>query len=168
VPRVRRRATVQASPEEVWRLLADPYHLPRWWPRCSRVEGVQEGGQSGRARWTMVLETARGSVVRADYRRRSAAQPSRLLWDQELEGTPFERILRESVLEIRLEPQGRNTEVTLTADQRLRGLSRLGSPMMRRGTSRMLDDALAGVERALGSTDDPDAPGRAVEDPPGR
>jgi thymidylate kinase len=98
----------------------------------------------------MVLETARGSVVRADYRRRNAAEPSRMVWEQEVEGTPFERILREYVLELELGAAGDRTELTLTAQQRLRGLSRLGSPMVRRGTGRMLADALAGVERALG------------------
>jgi uncharacterized protein YndB with AHSA1/START domain len=139
-----------APPEEVWRLLADPYHLPRWWPRCTRVEGVREAKSGGRARWTMVLETARGSVVRADYKRLSAAEPSRLIWEQEIADTPFDRILRESQLEIGLEPTAGHTELTLTSSQRLRGLSRLGSLMVRRGTARMLDEALAGVEAALG------------------
>jgi hypothetical protein len=34
--------------------------------------------------------------------------------------------------------------------QTLRGLSRLGSPMMRGAVKRMLDDALAGLAQALG------------------
>jgi len=33
--------------------------------------------------------------------------------------------------------------------QTLRGLSRLGSPMMRRGQGSLLDEALDGIERAL-------------------
>ena len=47
--------------------------------------------------------------------------------------------------------EGRNgsTEVTLASSERLRGLSRLGSPMMRRATRQRLDEALDGIERAL-------------------
>jgi uncharacterized protein YndB with AHSA1/START domain len=149
MPRVSRRASVGAPRDEVWRLLADPYHLPRWWPRCERVEGVHEAKAGGRARWTMVLATERRKIVRADYRRLSASEPTRLVWEQELEGTPFERILARSVLEIELDDDGPRTAVTLSADQDLRGMSRLGSPMVRRGTGRMLAEALAGIERAL-------------------
>jgi hypothetical protein len=39
--------------------------------------------------------------------------------------------------------------VTLAAAQTLRGLSRLGSPMMRHGQGALLDEALDGIERAL-------------------
>jgi hypothetical protein len=39
--------------------------------------------------------------------------------------------------------------VTLTSRQALRGLSRLGSPMMSRGQGAILEEALEGLERAL-------------------
>ncbi len=39
--------------------------------------------------------------------------------------------------------------MTLAGSERLRGLSRLGSPMMRRAIRRRLDEALDGIERAL-------------------
>jgi hypothetical protein len=39
--------------------------------------------------------------------------------------------------------------VRLTSRQDLRGMSRLGSPMMRRATANTLDEALNGIERAL-------------------
>lgn len=149
MPRVSRSRVVSASPETVWELVVDPYHLPRWWPRCTRVEDVRAGGTSGRASWTTVLGTERGSVVRADYRRLSTAQPTSMVWEQEVEGTPFERILSESKLEFALAEADRGTKVTITARQRVRGLSRLGSPMVRQGTARMLDEALDGVERAV-------------------
>jgi hypothetical protein len=87
--------------------------------------------------------------VRADYRCTAAAVRQRYVWEQEIHGTPFEKILRSSELEIRLEPQGPETLITLVSSERLRGLSRLGSPMMRRATRRRLDEALAGIERAL-------------------
>jgi uncharacterized protein YndB with AHSA1/START domain len=147
--RVSRRIRVEAPRQEVWRLLSDPYHLPRWWPRCERVEGVREPRAGGRARWTMVLKTDRRNIVRADYRQLSSSEPTRMVWEQELEGTPFERILTRAVVEIELVAEGSSTVVVLSADQRLRGLSRLGSPMVRRGTARMLDEALSGVERAF-------------------
>jgi hypothetical protein len=95
------------------------------------------------------MQTGKGKVVRADYRCLSASKPREMVWEQELEGTPFERILSESRLEVGLKESGGSTRLTLTARQRLRGLSRLGSPMMRRGTARTLDEALEGVERAL-------------------
>jgi uncharacterized protein YndB with AHSA1/START domain len=149
VPRVSRSRTIGASPREVWALVSDPYGLPRWWPRTIRVENVdrKEGGR--RSRWTKVLETASGRPVRADYTCLSAAEGKRYVWQQDVAGTPFERHLRSSELEIELEPESDGTKVTLTSNQTLRGLSRLGSPMMRGASRKMLDDALGGIERAL-------------------
>ena len=39
--------------------------------------------------------------------------------------------------------------MTLASRESLRGLSRLGGPMVRRALRRRLDDALAGIELAL-------------------
>jgi hypothetical protein len=102
-----------------------------------------------RSRWTAVLGTQRGRGVRADYRCTAATGGERYVWQQEIEGTPFEKILRSAELEIRLERQDEGTVVTLVSSERLRGLSRLGSPMMRRATGQRLDEALAGIEQAL-------------------
>jgi len=38
--RVTRKRTIAAPVAEVWRLVSDPYNLPRWWPRVGRVENV--------------------------------------------------------------------------------------------------------------------------------
>ncbi len=150
MPRVTRRRTIAAPPQEVWQLISDPYSLPRWWPRTSRVENV-EGVKGGcRGEWTKVLETAEGRGVRADYRCVSSAEGERYIWEQQLDGTPFERHLRSSKVEIGLREEGSGTAVSLTSDQTLRGMSRLGSPMMRRGQGAILDDALDGIEQALG------------------
>ena len=131
--------------------MSDPHALPRWWPRTTRVESVEETKGGRRSRWTKVLETSRGRGVRADYRCTSSAENERYVWEQELEGTPFEKHLRESATEITLEPaSGNGTEVAITLRQTLRGLSRLGSPMMRGAAKRMLDDALDGLAHALG------------------
>jgi uncharacterized protein YndB with AHSA1/START domain len=141
---------IAAPRERVWELVSDPHHLPRWWPRTVRVEDVRQMGSGKRSRWTTVLGTERGKGVRADFRCTSAAPAERYLWEQELEGTPFERILRYSRLEIQLDDGGeRGTRVRLASSERLRGLSRLGSPMMRMATRRRLDEALDGLERAL-------------------
>lgn len=147
--RVTRKRTFEAPAGEVWKLVSDPYNLPRWWPKTARVENV-EGGGGRRTRWTKVLETAEGRGVRADYRCVSSAEGERYVWEQELEGTPFERHLKASRLEIGLRSRDGGTEVTLAAAQTLKGMSRLGSPLMRRGQGAVLDEALDGIERALG------------------
>jgi uncharacterized protein YndB with AHSA1/START domain len=143
---------IAASRERVWELVSDPHHLPRWWPRTVRVEDVRQVTGGRRSRWTTVLETERGTGVRADYRCTSAAAEERYVWEQDIEGTPFEKILRSAALEIHLEGRNASTVVTLAGSERLRGLSRLGSPMMRRAMRRRLDQALEGLERALGGT----------------
>jgi uncharacterized protein YndB with AHSA1/START domain len=134
-------------PGDVWPVVSDPYHLPRWWPRTKRVENVTSGAPTGR-RWTQVLETRDGRGVRADYRCVSAASEERYVFEQMLEGTPFSGILRSARTEIRLQPQNGGTEVSLASEQKLRGLSRLGGFMMRRATGRTLSEALLGLDRA--------------------
>jgi uncharacterized protein YndB with AHSA1/START domain len=147
VPRVTRSRLIAADPQRVWDLICDPHSLPRWWPRTVRVEDVHEA--EGRPRWTAVLGTERGRGVRADYRCTEAVPGERYAWKQEIAGTPFERVLRSAALEVRLGAEGDGTRVTLTTDESLRGLSRLGSVMLRGAARRRLDEALNGVELAL-------------------
>jgi uncharacterized protein YndB with AHSA1/START domain len=149
VPRVTRRRTISAPVSEVWSLVSDPYSLPRWWPRTSRVENVEQRGSGRRSQWTKVLETSEGRGVRADFRCVSSAENERYVWEQELEGTPFARHLRSSRIEISLRASGDGTQVDLSSVQTLKGMSRLGSPMMRRGQGETLDEALNGIEGAL-------------------
>ena len=150
-----RKRRIPAPVGQVWSIVSDPYHLPRWWPRTQRVENVSGGGQSRGAKWTQVFETKDGRGVRADYRCVSAARDERYVYEQLLEGTPFAKILRAATTEVRLSAMDGDTEVTLALNQRLRGLSRLGSPMMRRATGRILNEALSGLETALRA---PEAP----------
>lgn len=138
---------------EVWELVSDPYSLPRWWPRTSRVESVDRKPGGKRSQWTKVLETAEGRGVRADYRCLSSAEGERYVWEQQLAGGPFERHLRRSTIEIGLREKGGETEVSLASEQKLRGMSRLGSPMMRGGQRKILDQALDGIERSLGGVE---------------
>jgi uncharacterized protein YndB with AHSA1/START domain len=149
MPRVTRRRTIAAPVDDIWELVSDPYSLPRWWPRTSRVESVDRKPEGKRSQWTKVLETAEGRGVRADYRCVSSAAGKRYVWEQQLAGSPFERHLRSSSIEIGLRPADGGTEVSLTSEQKLRGTSRLGSPMMRGGQGKILDAALDGLERAL-------------------
>jgi uncharacterized protein YndB with AHSA1/START domain len=135
---------------EVWQLISDPYNLPRWWPRTTRVESVDRKPEGKRSQWTKVLETAEGRGVRADFRCLSSAEGERYVWEQQLSGTPFEKHLRSSIVEIGLRAGNEGTAVSLSSEQRLRGMSRLGSPMMRGGQGKILDQALDGIEGALG------------------
>jgi len=147
MPRVTRKRLIQCVPSEVWELVSDPYSLPRWWPRTQRVEGVE--GEGAGAQWTLVLGTAEGRGVRADFRCTAAVEGERVAWEQQIPGTPFERHLKAYSVEVGLEAEGDGTTVTLAVAQTLRGLSRLGGPMMRRGQGAVLDEALDGLERAL-------------------
>ena len=145
--RVVRRRRIAAPAGALWGVITDPYHLPRWWPKTQRVENVSEGADTGRS-WTQVLETKDGRGVRADYRCVDAREAERYVFEQTVEGTPFERFLRRARTEIELAPRDGATDVTMALDRRLRGLSRLGAPMMRRAIGRTLDEALAGLETA--------------------
>jgi uncharacterized protein YndB with AHSA1/START domain len=145
VPRVTRERTITAPADDVWEVVSDPFALPRWWPQTVRVEDASS------AAWTTVLVTPRGRSVRADYTRAEAQPPRRLVWRQELEESPFERLMHSSVTEIELSgADGGGTRVAITADERLRGRNRLGGFMFRRATRRRLDEALDGLERAVG------------------
>jgi uncharacterized protein YndB with AHSA1/START domain len=147
VPRVTRRRTIAAPRTEVWALVSDPYNLARWWPRTMRVEGVE--GEGADAQWTKVLGTAEGRGVRADFRCSECVEGERFGWEQQVKGTPFERHLRRYAVELTLVDSAPGTEVAIAATQALRGLSRLGSPLMRRGQGALLEEALDGLELAL-------------------
>jgi uncharacterized protein YndB with AHSA1/START domain len=150
VPRVTRRRDVEASVPEVWKLVSDPYALPRWWPRVSRVEDVDTRSGGRRSQWTKVLETQHGRGVRADYRCVSAAENERYVWEQQLEGSPFAKHIKDSRVEIELHAAGAGeTRVVVTSSQSMRGMSRLGGWLMRKGQRDILDSALDGIEEAL-------------------
>ena len=83
-----------------------PNHLPRWWPRVTRVENVQGSPGAKRTRWTTLLGTEAGRAVRADFRCVSAAVNERYVWEQEIADTPFERILKRAETEVRIHAAG--------------------------------------------------------------
>jgi uncharacterized protein YndB with AHSA1/START domain len=135
---------MDATPEQVWRTVCDPHHLPRWWPRVQRVEGVD------REHFTEVLTTDKGRSIRADFRVVESRAPEVRRWVQEVEGSPFERLLRSAETEIRLERDGGATRVTVTLSQRLKGLGAFGGFMVRRANGRLADEALERLARRHG------------------
>ena len=142
---VKRHRTVNAAPDAVWDLVADPHHLPRWWPQVQRVEEV-----TGDA-WTKVLRTPKGKTVRADFTRVETDPGRKLVWRQEVEESPFEAILNEAVTTVSLSPQGdAATRVELVSEQDLQGSYRFGSFLLKRATKRQLDEALEGIQQAVG------------------
>jgi uncharacterized protein YndB with AHSA1/START domain len=143
MPTVVRTRTIAAPRDQVWELVSDPYHLPRWWPTVQRVEDVSDDA------WTTVATSSRGRAVRFDWSRVYIDPPVRIVWRQELEQTPFERFLRESVTGVILEPAGNATKVELRIARKLRGLARFGGLQMRRAVRRELDAALDQLEAVV-------------------
>ena len=145
MPTTRRSRTIAATPEQVWRTVCDPHHLPRWWPRVQRVEAVDS------ERFTEVLATEKGRSVRADFRVLESRAPEVRRFRQEVEGSPFERLLRSAETAIRLTPDGAGgTRVTVEMRQRLRGAGVLGGFMVRRATRRVADEALESLAQLHG------------------
>ena len=138
MPVVTRHSGFDAPLDRVWNVVSDPYSLPRWWPRVQRVEEVSDSG------WTMVLLSDRGKPIRADYTLAESRPMQLLEWNQELEESPFERMLSQSkiVIELAENEDSGSTAVVLRSTERLRGLARLGSPMVRRAAGRRLSQAL--------------------------
>ena len=127
-------------------MIGDPHHLPRWWPRVNRVEDVEEGA------FTEVMKTAKGKLVRADFRlARGERGAHSLAWEQQLEGTPFARLLSSAETHVSLEPADEGTEVTIELRQTLTGFfPRFGGFMVRRAAAETIDEALSGLERISG------------------
>jgi uncharacterized protein YndB with AHSA1/START domain len=146
VPTASRSRTVAGALEDVWELIGDPHHLPRWWPRVERVEDVRDGA------FTEVMRTAKGKVVRADFELADVdPQAYALCWRQRLVGTPFERLLSSAETEIALVGMPTGTQVTIELRQTLNGfVSRIGSFMVRRAALATVDEALANLERIVG------------------
>lgn len=139
MPTTRRTRTLEAAPQEVWRVVGDPHHLPRWWPKITRVEGVEPGA------FTQVFTTAKGRTVRVDHRVVAREEGAALRWAQVVEATPFERFLRAAEWEARVGPHPQGSQVTLSVRQRLRGMSRLGGFLLRGASKHQLDEALDGL-----------------------
>ena len=134
--RISRSRQIDRPPAEVWRVIADPRTLPEWWPGIERVEGVS------RHRFTQVLRSSRGAVVRADFDRSASDEPRSLRWDQRVEGTPFASVFEQRAIVIELEPDRSGTRIKITVEQQLRGAARFSPQLNRGGLRRTLNGAL--------------------------
>jgi uncharacterized protein YndB with AHSA1/START domain len=137
---VRRETLVPAPPEEVWRLVSDPARLPQWWPGVTRVE------EATPETWTTVLSSPKGKSVRADYTRLEIEPERRVVWRQEVEESPFERILAAAATEIELAPDEAGTRVTVALDQKPRGWARFAPLQFRSAGVRQVQGALDGLK----------------------
>ena len=146
MPTARRSRIIAAHAAQLWEVVADPHHLPRWWPRVARVEDVE-----GNA-FTEVMKTSKGKVVRADFELVNADESGRTLrWEQRVEGTPFGHLLSSAITTVSLEPAAEGTRVTIELRQKLTGfLPRFGSFMVRRAAVATIEEALDGLERISG------------------
>jgi uncharacterized protein YndB with AHSA1/START domain len=138
---VQRETVLGERVEEVWRVVSDPQRLPDWWPGVARVE------EASPQAWTTVLTSPKGRSVRADYTRVEASEPSRLVWRQEVEESPFERILAEATTSLELSAADGGTRVVLALEQRPRGWARFAPFQFRAAGRRQVEGALKGLER---------------------
>jgi uncharacterized protein YndB with AHSA1/START domain len=137
---VKRETLVPAPPEEVWGLVSDPARLPQWWPAVSRVEDASS------AAWTTVLSSPKGKSIRVDYTRVEVEPERRLVWRQEVEESPFERILASALTEIALSADEGGTRVTIALDQKPRGWARFAPIQFRSAGARQVQGALDGLK----------------------
>jgi uncharacterized protein YndB with AHSA1/START domain len=137
---VKRETHVPAPPEEVWRLVSDPVRLPQWWPAVSRVEDASS------AAWTTVLSSPKGKSIRVDYTRVEVEPERRLVWRQEVDESPFERILASALTEIALAADEGGTRVTIALDQKPRGWARFAPVQFRSAGVRQVQGALDGLK----------------------
>jgi uncharacterized protein YndB with AHSA1/START domain len=159
MPTARHTRTIAAPALELWETISDPHHLPRWWPRVSRVEDVTEHA------FTEVLSTKSGKFVRADFEIVDVVGPQRIVWSQQVQNSPFARVLKSSETEIALSAVDRDhgpaTEVTIELRQELHGFmpgggrrfmasAKLGGPLVRRAANATVEEALEGLERIVG------------------
>jgi len=175
MPTARASRRIAAPAEHLWRIVSDPYHLPRWWPRVERVEDVDGGA------FTEVMKTRAGKTVRADFDLVRSDEPAgTVVWEQRLQGTPFAGVLSFSETELRVVPAraggagaggAEATDVTNEMRQELSGrpagesapdgggalqpsrrlrLPSLGGWMLRRAASRTIEEALDGLEQISG------------------
>jgi uncharacterized protein YndB with AHSA1/START domain len=149
MPTVAASRRIAASPRAVWEVVGDPHHLPRWWPRVERVEGVDDGT------FTEVLAGKNGKTMRADFTLVDSAPERRLVWAQQLEETPFARMFESAETEVALAESADGaeavTEVTIELRQTLRGvLPRLGARLVKRAAAATVEQALEGLVRVFG------------------
>ena len=116
-----------ASREDVWALVAEPYHLPDWWPAYTGVEPDRRGLAEG-ARWTVLRSRTPGFLRKP--RGKGLIVIQRVSPGEELAWLDLSQNIEAG---LRLEDEGRGTRATAFVDGPLwrllaegaRGLPRL-------------------------------------------
>ena len=132
---------------------------PRRLSACGRSWAIRTtcraGGRASRA-WRpsptstspRSCATEDGRSLRADFRVVDSRAPERRAWEQELEGTPFERVFAAASTEVKLLPDGDGTRVTR---RRAPAAARLGAPRRLHGAPRDRAGARRGARRPGGA-----------------
>jgi uncharacterized protein YndB with AHSA1/START domain len=141
---IKKETVVPAALEEVWGLVSDPARLPQWWPGVTRVEEASADA------WTTVLSSPKGKSLRVDYSRVESEPERRMVWRQEVEESPFERILASATTEIALAEDAGGTRVTVSLDQRPRGWARFAPLQFRAAGKRQVEGAVEGLDAVFG------------------
>jgi uncharacterized protein YndB with AHSA1/START domain len=113
--RVEARGVLLAPPGDVWRLLAEPYHLSDWWPGYQGVEPDRRGLAAG-ARWRVVRGQSRATP--GGYLRRPGGTATVLI-DEVVDGRvlAFRDVEQGLAARVTLEAEGgRQTAVTVAID----------------------------------------------------
>jgi uncharacterized protein YndB with AHSA1/START domain len=116
-----------ASRDDVWALVAEPYHLPDWWPAYTGVEPDRRGLAEG-ARWTVLRSRTPGFLRKP--RGKGLIVIQRVSPGEELAWLDLSQNVEAG---LRLEDEGRGTRATAFVDGPLwrllaegaRGLPRL-------------------------------------------
>jgi uncharacterized protein YndB with AHSA1/START domain len=137
---VKRETLLPAPLEEVWRLVSDPARLAQWWPGVTRVEEATADA------WTTVLSSPKGKSVRVDYSLVEVESQRRVVWRQEVEESPFERILASATTEIAISEDAGGTRVTVALDQKPRGWARFAPLQFRAAGKRQVEGAMDGLK----------------------
>jgi uncharacterized protein YndB with AHSA1/START domain len=99
-----------APPEDVWALIAEPYHLSDWWPGYSSVQPDRRGLAAG-ARWQVVRSRQAGLLRRPGASGLiviEAVEPGHALSWRDIE--------QQFAAEVRLARTGERTRAALTLD----------------------------------------------------
>jgi uncharacterized protein YndB with AHSA1/START domain len=99
-----------ASREDVWAIVAEPYHLPDWWPAYIGVEPDRRGLAEG-ARWTVLRSRTPGFLRKP--RGKGLIVIQRVFLGEELAWLDLSQNVEAG---LRLEDEGRGTRATAFVD----------------------------------------------------
>jgi uncharacterized protein YndB with AHSA1/START domain len=116
MPRVPATRELLAPREDVWRFLAEPFHLSDWWPGVSGVQPDRRGLAPG-ARWQLLAGPQGGGAAAAFLRRPEAAGALVVLEVRAPELVRFLFVNDRIEAELRLDaPSANRTQATLVID----------------------------------------------------